>query len=100
MERVLGTKVHIVEKAHSISRILDEAVRVIDVIVRRNYTSNEIMTPSLSSRVVKLIGTKGCAARFPWKWIVRATTSFPVPVSPVSRFSPAPNSTTTLSITA
>ena len=44
---------------------------------------------SLSSRpsgiAVQLIGMKGFSARLPWKWSVRATTSLPVPLSPVMR---------------
>ena len=42
---------------------------------------------SLSSRpsgiAVQLIGTKGFSERSPWKWMARATTSLPVPLSPV-----------------
>ena len=42
---------------------------------------------SLSSRpsgiAVQLIGTNAALARAPVKWIVRATTSLPVPLSPV-----------------
>src|SRR4029434_4268218 len=40
---------------------------------------------SLSSRpsgnAVQLIGRNGWRARLPWKWIVRAATSLPVPLS-------------------
>lgn len=35
------------------------ALRILDVVVRGNYTSLEPMAPELSSRVVKLIGTRG-----------------------------------------
>lgn len=34
-------------------------LRIIDVVVRGNYTSNETIAPHLSSRVVKLLGTRG-----------------------------------------
>lgn len=36
-----------------------EGLRVIDVVVRGNYTSNEVMSSALSSRIVKFLGTKG-----------------------------------------
>jgi hypothetical protein len=35
------------------------ALRLLDVVVRGNYTSQEAMAPHLSSRVVKLLGTRG-----------------------------------------
>ena len=41
------------------------------------------LSSSPSGIAVQLIGTKGLSARLPWKWIVRATTSLPVPLSPL-----------------
>ncbi len=44
---------------------------------------NSSLSSSPSGIAVQLIGTKGFSERSPWKWMARATTSLPVPLSPV-----------------
>ncbi len=59
--------------------------KLLRVVQDREIRPNSSLSSSPSGMAVQLIGTKGRSARFPVKWIVRATTSLPVPLSPVIR---------------
>ncbi len=46
---------------------------------------NSSLSSSVSVSAAQLTATNGPAARLLWAWIARATTSLPVPLSPLSR---------------